>query len=883
MRLESGISAFRGLKDVLVGKKTAVHARISQSSALFHSFRRVRSWLAKATGRRSAGKTAAEDVQIIVDSGMFDEAWYLSKYGHAIQPGMHPITHYLRHGVEAGLDPSPRFNTKWYLESYADVRKSGRNPLVHYLRWGRNESRLPLPDRFWLNSGPLPTPDPLPTSDVHGNLDGFSDGIISGWARGRRDGKPVEVEILVNDIPYKRVRADRARADIDIPGRTEAAVGFSVPIDIEQFDARVLRFSARISDGGNPLGSWLPPIQLPGPATLRRRAVRPLPLPSRATIIIPVFNAPAEVKACVEAVLANLPPWAELIISDDASTDAAINPLLGSFEGLEGVRIVRKSENVGYTGNINDAIRLVSAGDVVLLNSDTLVPPNWLRLLQRAAYSEDRVGTVTSLSDNAGAFSAPAAGLKNHPPAWHGAEEFSRLVANASRRVYPVVPTGSGFCFYIRRDLIDAIGLFDQEAFPRGYGEENDFCMRAQRAGWKNIVADDVYVRHARSASFKETKSELIARAAATVSKRYPKYLREVRSAFTDSDEFCGVRYRIADSSLHRPDSARPRILFVLGVESGGTPQTNYDLMDSIQSEFESILFLSDTRRGRVFRMIGRTKHVLEEFQFQDALTPTTHDSPEYAMHVARILDDHAIEAVHVRHLGRHGLSIIEGAKAKGIPVILSFHDFYAVCPNVKLVDAAGRHCGGVCTSGDIADCNVELWEPGEVGFPPLRHGWVRNWQLRMAAALDSADHFVTTSSLARDLITSIYPRTAQKPFDVIEHGRDFPAFKSLAAPLEKGEPLRILLPGILVPAKGLELVRAIKALDTENRIEFHFLGQAVLPLKGLGVSHGKYVMEKFAAHVEKIRPHVGAILSIWPETYCHTITEMWAAGCPLS
>ena len=124
------------------------------------------------------------------------------------------------------------------------------------------------------------------------------------------------------------------------------------------------------------------------------------------TVVVPVFNAPAETKACIESVLAVLPPWAELLISDDASSDPAISSVLCSFEGLHGVRIVRRRQNSGYTINVNEAIRSTPSGDIVLLNSDTLVPPNWLRLLQRAAYSEELIGSVTALSDNAGAFSA---------------------------------------------------------------------------------------------------------------------------------------------------------------------------------------------------------------------------------------------------------------------------------------------------------------------------------------------------------------------------------------------------------------------------------------------------------------------------------------------
>ena len=47
-------------------------------------------------------------------------------------------------------------------------------------------------------------------------------------------------------------------------------------------------------------------------------------------------------------------------------------------------------------------------------------------------------------------------------------------------------------------------------------------------------------------------------------------------------------------------------------------------------------------------------------------------------------------------------------------------------------------------------------------------------------------------------------------------------------------------------------------------------------------VVHGAYQRGDFQRHVAEIKPHMGAVLSIWPETWCHTLTELWAAGLPV-
>lgn len=89
---------------------------------------------------------------------------------------------------------------------------------------------------------------------------------------------------------------------------------------------------------------------------------------------------------------------------------------------------------------------------------------------------------------------------------------------------------------YIRRPLFDAIGLFDEETFPRGYGEENDFCMRALRGGWRNLISPHAYVFHVRTASFGAEKESLTKAAINKVTERHPDYAERVKTAFASTE-----------------------------------------------------------------------------------------------------------------------------------------------------------------------------------------------------------------------------------------------------------------------------------------------------------------------------------------------------------
>ena len=256
---------------------------------------------------------------------------------------------------------------------------------------------------------------------------------------------------------------------------------------------------------------------------------------------------------------------------------------------------------------------------MVFLNSDTIVTPHWLRNLQLAAYSADRVATATPFSNNAGAFSAPIAGQDNPLPNKLSVDQCARLVARFSARFYPTVPTGNGFCMYVRRDCIEEIGALDAEAFPRGYGEENDFCMRASRAGWSHVIDDATLIYHSRSASFGDEKRELIAAGRAVLNDRYPDYTDNVRGFLADptvNASRSAVARGLGSALQGKP--IRPRVLYVISTRTGGTPQTNEDLMQALSDRIQPFVLHCDAKRMTLFeytagKYIEQETHILKD------------------------------------------------------------------------------------------------------------------------------------------------------------------------------------------------------------------------------------------------------------------------------
>src|SRR5262249_30980902 len=145
------------------------------------------------------------------------------------------------------------------------------------------------------------------------------------------------------------------------------------------------------------------------------------------------------------------------------------------------LEIIRHEKAQGFVRSCNEAMRR-GRRDVVLLNSDTVVAARWLDKLRDAAYSHPAVGTVTPLSNQATILTIPIA--MSPTPDTPGAapalaEQLAAVNAHLEAQAAPYyeLPVGIGFCFYIKRAVLDKYGLFD-EIFGMGYGEENDLCLR---------------------------------------------------------------------------------------------------------------------------------------------------------------------------------------------------------------------------------------------------------------------------------------------------------------------------------------------------------------------------------------------------------------------
>jgi len=268
---------------------------------------------------------------------------------------------------------------------------------------------------------------------------------------------------------------------------------------------------------------------------------------SRPWILLPVYNAVDDLRECLASLSRTLRPDDTVLLADDASPDPRIPPLLDEWTAgtpLQ-VRRTRRPVNLGFVGNVNAAMDEAGDADVVLLNSDTLVTPGWLDAIERCAALDPRIATATPWSNNAEICSFPALCRAAPLPTPPELSALAVAVAGLADVSPPELPTGVGFAMYIRRQAWRELGGFDAATFGRGYGEENDFCQRAARHGWRNVLCPSAYVAHRGHASFAETGLQPGGENLARLCARYPDYTTQV-AQFIEADPLRPLRERLS-------------------------------------------------------------------------------------------------------------------------------------------------------------------------------------------------------------------------------------------------------------------------------------------------------------------------------------------------
>ncbi len=258
-------------------------------------------------------------------------------------------------------------------------------------------------------------------------------------------------------------------------------------------------------------------------------------------VVVPVYNAYASVKECLKSLSKHQQPVEKIYLIDDCSTDVRIKPLLNEFAKDNNWVVVYQDVNQGFVKTANKGLKL-SKNNTILLNSDTIVSDNWLMGFKDCLTNNKDIATATAWSNNAEICSFPEF-LRNNPiPA--DIDIFSRKLYDNYLPVYPEIPTAVGFCMLITQQAKQVVGYLDEEQFGHGYGEENDYSLRATRAGLRNVICDNVYVAHVGNQSFSDLGIKPDESSMKRLLEKHPKYLELIQD-FISKDPLAEVRKTI--------------------------------------------------------------------------------------------------------------------------------------------------------------------------------------------------------------------------------------------------------------------------------------------------------------------------------------------------
>lgn len=282
--------------------------------------------------------------------------------------------------------------------------------------------------------------------------------------------------------------------------------------------------------------------------------------PTGPAVVIPIHGSAHLAARAIESVTATVPAWTRIILVDDASFDAEVDSLLApeslSRFGPERIEVIRNERNLGFPGTVNVALQSAVDADVVVVNSDVVVPIGWYQVLADAASTLPRAATLSVLANNGTMLSVP---YRNQPaPDFPILEHVGALAAGRAQLRPIEVSNAVGHVLYLTRAALRAVGELDEHYAP-GYGEEVDFSLRAAEAGFVNYVVPGIAVHHEGSGSFGSEREALIRRNARLVQERYPYVWGRA------GEDETGTAHALAGLLATTASSIRPVVAHLLG------------------------------------------------------------------------------------------------------------------------------------------------------------------------------------------------------------------------------------------------------------------------------------------------------------------------------
>lgn len=606
------------------------------------------------------------------------------------------------------------------------------------------------------------------------------------------------------------------------------------------------------------------PQEAPAPAAAEMPAAsdvvarEPIAPTHSVSVILPVYRGIEMTRRCIEAAMPGVLAMegAVLLAINDGSPDqgmqAMLESLLASWPGR--FEVLENPVNLGFVGTVNRGLAHFAAQDVVLLNSDVIVPADWLQRLQAEAYSHPRVGTVTPFSNNATICSFPNF-LEENAQAFNLDVHTIDAVFRQSTLPCVAAPTGVGFCMFIRRACLDQIGYLNAEKFGRGYGEENDLCQRGLKAGWLNILSPNMYAFHEGGVSFSSDKQALVDNAVRVIDSLHPNYHADVQ-AFIQRDPVRSARVERYVQLLAK--LTLPKVLHVSHGSGGGVGQHIEQLADYFDQQ-AAHLVLAPQDGPAVVSLSLRSGRMTDKLLFS---------MPSDYAKLRQLLGQVGISAVHYHHTYNLDPVLQNLARDLRATTVLTAHDYYWLNANPTLTAADGRYPGRY-----IDDLHNPLY-PLPAGVSP------QEWRERLRPLIEQADCVIFPTNATKALFGDMYRLQHAVVAPHVEPQLDV---RQAARPLVAKQHYVIGVLGAVGREKGADVLEMLAEMAQDKGASFRFklIGYAYRQLNVVETT-GPYKAEDLPALIEQHEVDLILFPAQCPETYSYTLSHALASGLPI-
>ena len=602
-------------------------------------------------------------------------------------------------------------------------------------------------------------------------------------------------------------------------------------------------------------------------------------------IIIPIYNAYEFTEECIKSVLRNTDLTTHtLVLINDKSPDERVFPMLIKYRDAnkdKKIVVLENEQNSGFVKTVNRGMQY-SQNDALLLNSDTEVTKNWLEKIQKCAYSNEYIATVTALTNNGTIASVPNFGVDNELPKNMTLDEYAEMIEKSSKNRYPELTTGNGYCMYIKREAIEEIGLFDDVTFEKGYGEENDFCYRALDHGYTNVLCDNTFIYHKGTQSFKKenltaTRAALIEEHMRRLREKHPTYVQRTDN-FLANNPIRDIQENInLNILLHN----KKRILYLVNeweenmVMTGGTSLHVKDsILSNMKNNIASFVLAPDKfdlQRMKLYLYTDNYSKEIANYKTDlGCYGQITYTDNQYKEILENIFDSFNIDILHVHHFLFQTFDAIDVAKARNIYSIITLHDLYMICPSINMV-----YKDKYCEYDEKKDCAKCLKTRYGVNSNILS-----NWQKTCQRVLEKFDKRIVPSENTKKLFEKIYKNL---DIEVVEHGV---TVSKINKKERTSKDFNIAFVGAMAIHKGSNILKSLVNKNTDSNIKIHLFGKSedkdLTQSKNNYINHGPYTRGELPQLLVDNDIDLVCMFTTWPETYSYTLTESYMAGVPV-